>query len=328
MYVLSCEIDINGKVFKSVNSVNIKRSVHTLSDSATIKLPKTAIQKKEDKTFQAYDIAETIKVGEKVTIKLGYNGKNNTEFVGFVSKVTTSMPVVIECTDFSYLLTKTSFRKSFKDTTLEEVLKFIIKGIGEVKLSDKCRKMNISYMVLSSKSNGEITALEALRRLRDKYSLAIYFKSDGTLYVGGQYDEKGEDSAYKIGYNTVSDQLKYLDAEERKIKITAESYDKTGQKYKGEFGDSGGANRTIFLFGITDEQKLKEFAEEEVKRYTYSGFEGTLTGFMQPFVQPTDSVNIIDPKFKRDDEKYFVVSSDVTYGTGGGRRVVELGIKL
>ena len=45
MFVLSCEIKIGGVSFKSVNEVRISRSLYSLSATATVKVPVTAVLK-------------------------------------------------------------------------------------------------------------------------------------------------------------------------------------------------------------------------------------------------------------------------------------------
>ncbi|MFI3322086.1 MAG: hypothetical protein R3Y50_06130 [Rikenellaceae bacterium] len=87
MFALCCEIKIGSVAFKSVHDVKIKRSLYSLAATAVIKLPVTALLKHSGEPPTYIETAQTIKVGDKVEIKLGYDGALNTEFVGYVKKL-------------------------------------------------------------------------------------------------------------------------------------------------------------------------------------------------------------------------------------------------
>ena len=72
MYILAAKIEIGDFVFRSVNEVEITKSVAELVDTAIIKMPtKFRVKSNNDQKF----IEECIKPGDKVKITLAYEGK-------------------------------------------------------------------------------------------------------------------------------------------------------------------------------------------------------------------------------------------------------------
>ena len=86
MYTFCSKIEIGGKIFGGVNNVRIKRSIHELGATATIKVPVTAVLKQQGKPVAAIETAKVIKTGDIVLIKLGYNNTYNVEFKGYVKQ--------------------------------------------------------------------------------------------------------------------------------------------------------------------------------------------------------------------------------------------------
>ena len=103
MFALCCEIKIGSVSFKSVHDVKIKRSLYDLMATATIKVPVTAALKHSGEPPTHIETAQAIKIGDKVEIKLGYDGILNTEFVGYVKRLNYKVPLEIECEDEYYL---------------------------------------------------------------------------------------------------------------------------------------------------------------------------------------------------------------------------------
>lgn len=134
MFALCCEIKIGSVSFKSVHDVKIKRSLYDLMATATIKVPVTAVLKHSGEPPTHIETAQAIKIGDKVEIKLGYDGILNTEFVGYVKRLNYKVPLEIECEDEYYRLRSLNCVFSKKETTLKDCLNTILTGIqmGEV----------------------------------------------------------------------------------------------------------------------------------------------------------------------------------------------------
>ncbi len=76
---------------------------------------------------------------------------------------------------------------------------------------------------------------------------------------------------------------------------------------------------------ISDKASLVKMANELQYKKNYKGYEGAITGFLQPYCQPGFAATIIDPFYDKRNGKYMVESTSVTFGMSGARREIELG---
>ena len=76
-----------------VNEVTCKRSVKEIVDTCTLKIPALG-RVNDDDDLPANSIATSTlwQEGDKVNVQLGYNDDNRQEFLGFVRRVTPSIP--------------------------------------------------------------------------------------------------------------------------------------------------------------------------------------------------------------------------------------------
>ena len=93
---------------------------------------------------------------------------------------------------------------------------------------------------------------------------------------------------------------------------------------------SGGAglNKTVRTTAVTDAATLKNMALAAQYKFNYDGYEGKITGFLQPYCEPAYMAYIEDKKYPERTGTYNVESTEVTYGMRGARRIVGIGIKL
>jgi hypothetical protein len=129
MFALNSDITI-GK-FKRVKPIECKitKSMFSYVDRVVIKLPITARIKRAGEVITvSVETAKVIEEGDKVLIKLGYNGSYKTEFTGFVSRVNFTSPLEVECEGYSYQLRQKTYLKTFKDAELLQVLKYLVQG--------------------------------------------------------------------------------------------------------------------------------------------------------------------------------------------------------
>ena len=101
MLQLSCEIEIEGEKFDYVGEVQILSSWKTLTDTATIKVPRNLISRNKMK------LNDKVAVGQKVSIKLGYNLEPSLRFKGYVDAIgAATNEMEIKCQDDMWLLKK------------------------------------------------------------------------------------------------------------------------------------------------------------------------------------------------------------------------------
>ena len=77
-----------------------------------------------------------------------------------------------------------------------------------------------------------------------------------------------------------------------------------------------------------DEASMKARGELEVKRRTYDGYEGSITGWLIPQCRPADSVTLRDRDYPYKDGTYFVTSVTTEFSRSGGSRKIDIGFRL
>ena len=327
MYTLCCYIQIAGFSTRTVHEVKVKKSIHSFVDTAVISLPTSAIiTNTEGLMRESVDTAAKISQGDPVTIHLGYDGDLKEEFKGFVSRVNYTTPCQIECEGYSYLLRQKTFAKAWKDPKAKAILAELTAGSG-IKLSDEIPDISLhGKMVLNTE-----TALAGFEELKKVYGLLVYFIGD-TLYYGlGQTAQQGagQVTKYRLGWNTIKDdQLRFRKADEAKVQVKVEYRDKKGKVHTKSYGDSGGIVVTRQYGKETDMNALETKARAYAETRRFAGYDGKIIAFLIPYTAHGWAAQITDEKYPDRGGKYLVVGTEVTFGRGGGRRIVELGKTL
>ena len=237
MFVLTSEISIGSVTFKSVHDVQIKRSIYSLAATAVVKVPVTAVLKHEGEPPAHIETANAIKAGDAVTIKLGYDGQLQTEFVGYVKRLNYKLPLEIECEDEYYKLRFVNCVFSKKETSLKACLNEVLSGVQMGEVAD----LTLKNFVINNKPGSWL-----LGYLKKEYGLLAYFDINGKLYVGKANSVKGETVKYVLRENVINDdELKYQLAQDIKLKVKAICYYKDGSKIEGELGEDGGEQKQL-----------------------------------------------------------------------------------
>ena len=322
MLNLCCDISIGKLRFRAVNDVLIKRSIFTVSATATIKLPLVGVIKQKDSAVIRVNITDVIAVGDKVKIALGYNDALRDEFTGYVSRINYCSPLEVECNNV-YPLTNITVKKSFNKIALKDLLNSV--SGGRFTLAPNTPQVTITNVVIDNQS-----ILWVLDEIKGKYGLNIFFLPDGTLYAGLAYGYSSGKVKYNLRKNVINpDELKWSDAKDVKLKIKAICLsNQGGTKFEAELGDKDGEIRTLFFYDVKDKEHLKKLAESEMGKYRYSGFRGQLTTFLIPFSDIGMVANVEDPVYPVRTGDYYIESLEIRFGISGARRVINLGIKL
>lgn len=318
MYVvLEASLTIGTMRFTRVPSVSVEHSVNQVGATADLILPTRAVAK-----GRVLELAKELKAGMPVEIELGYSGVwRGVVFKGYLRRVEEGDTLKLQCEDAIYLLRAKSYTKSWKATTLKEVVAFLIAGTG-IELSGEVPDVRLSPFYLKN-----VNGAKALQRLRDEYGLGVYFTPGGSLYVGLNYGDTSGTVRYNLRQNVVNTSLKYRNADDVQLRIKAVHIDDNNQKTEVEVGDKDASLRTYYFYDISDRAALRARADELLLREKYSGYEGSITTFLVPHVLPGMRADITDTRFGRSGS-YFVEKVKITYGTSGARREVWLGVKL
>lgn len=317
MYVLCSNITIGGKRFAGVHEVKIKRSIHLIGATASVKVPVTSVLRQEGAPPAYVETAQAIKVGDPVDIRLGYDGQYKTEFRGYVKQLNLQTPLEIICEDEFYTTRRRNVTLQGK-TTLAAVLKACGLTVGYA-----------TTLTLGAFPVDNKPAAWVLGKLQTEYGLAIWFDLEGRVYACEPYKVIGETVKYRLRYNVVKDDdLKYQRAEDVKLKIKAICIYKDGAKVEATIGPKDGTEKKLYFYDVADQNELAALAAAELKRYSYDGYSGKITTFLQPYAAPCMVAEIEDEVYHQRDGRYYIESVETTYGTNGARRTMEIGIKI
>lgn len=321
MFILESKVEIGSYIFNQVNEIEITKSVEELSDKAVIKLPtRFKVRQNGEQKFTE----DAIKVGDKVTITLGYEGKySGVEFTGFVKKISPKIPLEIHCEDALWVLRRKNITRSWEKTTMKEILTEVVKDTP-VQLADNIPSVNLDKWIIKNANGAQV-----LESLKKDLLMTAFINDEGKLYCGlQQLTNVGQTVVYDLNYNLVENNLEFKSKEERKIKIKYTYIDKENKRKSIEVGDPDGEQRTYHTSVISDTKKLEEMANAEIEKLKYDGFEGDVTSFLIPYATRGMKAKLLDNEHPNREGNYFIKKVVTTFGTGGARRKITIGNKL
>lgn len=342
---LNCRIEIikpDGKrfSFRCLNACEAEKSIYRIGSTAKIKIPTTARLVKDGKYIASEQTAKKLERGDRIDIYLGYDEDLRLEHTGYIYRVNYTTPVEIECEGFEFLLRKDCPTKTWRSTTLLEVLQYLVKDTeiilkeqqvlevktakGTVKYKNSLPDVKFTNFVIKA---GQ-TRLQVLQKIKDDYRLSINFLG-AELWAGLTYTQNLGEVKYRLGWNTIKDnELKYRNADDVQLKVKAVWVKPDNTRVEVEVGDKDGQMRTAFFYDVSSKKDLERIATEELERYKYSGYEGKITTFIQPFAMPGMVAILEDTRYNERNGNYYIIGAKSKFGTGGARRTIELGIKV
>lgn len=319
-----------------VNEVKVTKSMTDFVDKCVIKIPITArVVQKGLVVTESAETARLIEEGMSVNIKLGYNGVLKEEFDGFVARVNPVTPTEIECEGWSYKLRNRTILKTFKKTELLDIMKYLVAGTGIELETTLIPKFLIDKVVFDNCNGCE--ALSIIRKISHE-TVLFFFNGKKLAAVVKPFVFKPS-VKYRIGWNVIKDNsLKLRQAKNQNviIKVLGIKRDGTTEeiisgKHKvvastkvGSFGET----KVIKTQNITDKSALKKIGEAALAKLQYDGYEGKITAYLEPYCEPGYKAILEDLRYPERGGNYLVESTEVTYGANGGRRIVQIGLKV
>lgn len=353
-FYLTSNVTIGGYERIMVNKVSWKTDVGNFIDSCNITLPRAKyLVNPPGLQTQEIDLQDPdrnkvylFKEGDKVSVMLGYNNKNEMRFEGFVRNVKLGIPVELECEGYGYQLYDVIFNKTYSTVTVKQLLLDVTSGT-DIKLSPE-----IPGIPLKNVRFKNATGIQVLEYLKKECQLAVYFNFN-ELYVGTLFGKVQKHVKVGIGYNTVKDD----DFQKRKVdktmKIVVREKAKTGvvtktksslkktdaekeaeRKQKEKERQEKAINRVTKKYDNEKEVKIKagipsQYVKEIVNRLqlkeNYKGYEGSLQLFLVPYVNKGMVLEINGGMYPEKAGSYFVESVSGEFGMSGGRQTVNLG---
>lgn len=307
MMAMNCHIIIGDYEFTYCHKVEVQSSWKTIADTAVVELPN--VQGLLDKK---------VKPGQEVIISCGYNDTLAEVFRGYVSAVSPTTPMRIECMDEMWKLRQETISNSWRSVSLKEVVQFIAPGAIAT----------VPDITLNPFRLDKVTRAEALEHIKETYGLAVFFRGP-ELYVGLPYgiDEEPFRHKYHFQQNVASfGSLEYRRAEDVKVKVKAISVQPDNSRVEVELGDTDGEQHTLHFYNLT-EAELKKQANEKMALLKFDGYKGTFTGFGFPAMQHSGIAELEDGVYPDRGGHYFVDAVTITYGPNGYRREISPGKK-
>ena len=321
MLRLISEIIIEGAQtwkFNAINNCSIVEDTATLTDTCELILPKKVEWQGEK------DFGLPIKRGDKITVKLGYDGNLKTRFTGYIRTVDTKKPVKIMCEDGMFLLkTVEAKKKGYAKVTLKQLITDLLEG------TDVAFELIDDDIVLGPYRITKNTVAEELNEIKAEFGLRAYFRTKDTiskLYIGFTYpfdSRRTEDFIY--GQNLISEDFVYRIAEDVKIKVKAISVDAKNKRIEVETGDKDGELYTVYKYDVGKDE-LKKFADTELVRFKTTGFKGNFETFGEPYVNKCDIAHI--KASDKNKGNFLIKKLEVDFGMNGYRQKIEIGQPL
>lgn len=316
MYTMQYDIQIGNYKLGMLDKVEIHKSVEQLADTAVITLPASQYNK-------ALEVEDKLKRGDAVTIVFGYKESGmEKEFDGWLQRISTDGGnIKLHCEDDLFRFRKEIPNEVLKQVSLQTLLQKVINGCG-LNL-----KVNCSYSWTYDKFViNNASGFDVLKKVQEECGADIYV-SGGELHVHPPGEKMYDERFYDLSINVEEEGLTYRRAEDKKVKVVVKALLPDGTTKEVETGSTGGEKIEIKC-ATSDEASRKARGELEVKRRTFDGYEGSITGWLIPMCRPADSVTIRDKDYPYKDGTYFVTSVATEFGKEGGKRKIDLGFRL
>jgi len=306
-----------------ISELSIDSRQDLLMDICTFSFP-NRIDKKGKK------ILDFIKIGDKITVNAGYNGRKTTRFVGYISKIMPGRDCLVECLDEGYPFSFLSVEKSvnLKKTTFSKLLNAIAPSI----------KLNIRDADIGDwEIQKDTPVFKVIEELKQKFNILPFFRNGiltfaktdltGGILLDFQKNMPLEEDDLSLYLPTQS--LYYIKGtseykEGGKTKVITVFFDKNGSSKQAPKGVQIGEVR---VKGIT-EGVLIELCKNKLNAINQDGLTGECTTFGEPYVRHGQTAQIKDLTRPDFEGNYYIKSVLTTFNEDGLLQKIGIGSKL
>lgn len=324
MKKVSSKTEFETVTFDFTNKITIESSYDTLTDTASIVVPKK-ISFKDKNGDNVSNIASgenaIFKRGGSVGLFMGYDGRLVQRFTGYIAGVRTKYPLEFACEDETYLLKQNSITLSLSNPTLKELIEAVIPEGIDYKLR---AEYNLGDFRISKASSAVV-----LNELRKKHGIYSWFRN-GVLNIGlATVPELQSTIRFTMFKDIISaDSLQFINDFDRKIKVVAKSIKDDNTSLTATAGDVDGETRTVYFNNADSIESLQSFADSQVSQLKYSGYEGAFQTFGDQFVEHGDIVEIINPQIPEQSGGYVCDKVSTSCGMSGLRQNISIKQKV
>jgi hypothetical protein len=249
------------KAMRRITGCVIEQGWDLLTDRAELTLPRNIREFNEDGGVKGL-----FKRGDKVIINLGVDGNNEQEFIGYLSSVGADIPVRFECEDSMYLLKRHPVNLTYTGNLSGLLQKILPSGMEYEASNIKLERLRFP----------KTTASKVLEWLKDNYGIYSYFVGE-KLISGKIYLDNAERVKLDFSVNIkLNSDLKYVRADEMKLKVTVKSIRPDSSNVSVTVGDSDGEESSFEYWGNHTEEECREIAILNLERLKVDGYSGTL----------------------------------------------------
>jgi len=317
MYKMSYDIQIGNFKVKNLMDVEVRKSANKLTDTATIKM----VGMSENK---ALEVESKIKRGDQVNIKLGYNTTLHQEFLGYVSSIATDNTITIECEDGMFLYRKEVENKQYKKITVVDLITQVASQLTTMKVVAGPGTDIVKYDKFTVNN---ATAFDVFKKIQEETKLQIFVKGN-ELHVHLKFTYNEGKVNYDFSKNVEKSSLKFVKEEDKKVLVEVVGIKRNNEKTTVIVGDKGGDKTTIHRYNVSDKSALQKIGEEELKKHRYTGYEGSITGWLFPYITYGYSAEIFDRDYPARKGIYYTEAVKTRFNKSGGSRQITLGILL
>ena len=216
-----------------ISSCEIELSWKNICGKAEIILPRNV------KDFDRQKVKDVFQRGDKVEIYLGYDGDLKLEFSGYIDQVSADIPINIKLEDEMWKLKQIPVNFSSPNISL--------KGFFEKVVKDYPLDID-AHISLGAVRFTKVTLGEVLNKLQSDMNIYTFIRN-GKLSVAKPYsdvkDDKGVFEEFDLERNCVSNDLNYISAESRLVKIIGQTAQNVAKAVKAKEKDKNLNMETI-----------------------------------------------------------------------------------
>lgn len=297
---------------RKIVSAEVETSWDVFTDKAEVVIPaKWNFQNKR------ISIRDFLKAGDSISISIGYGAEPLNVFNGYISKVSSGVPLQLECEDEMYLLKRTKVNGYFQDAKLKDMLAQVVPQGIDVEALD---------VSIGNFKASKTTVTKVLDKLKEKFGFVSYMRGK-TLYCGKVHIglENKPVASFSFEQDILENDLEYRNESDTPVKVRAISNLLDGNKIEVELGDEDGEERTLNYFNIKSESELEKIANVDLEKFKVSGYRGSFKTYLLKHIRHGDIVSIESNEYPERNGEYFVDGVDYQFSQDGGRQVIKLG---
>lgn len=301
-------------VIKHPSEIRVISNFRQLTDTAEIVLPRRLFD------INTKFVRNLFKVGDPVTIEMGYIRDYSVEFQGYITQVSDDIPIRLRLQDEMWKLKQIPVNISLPNTRMRAFLNKILPDY-EIVVDD---------FEIGPVRYANYTVAKVLEEIQSHFGMFAYFKNK-KLVVGQYYADDTDVPIIPIHLeeDVVINNTQYHHEDDIRIEVKAVSTLSNGEKIDVTIGDVGGEPRQLTYYNIKDRETLLKLAEADYKRYKKDHYNGDITCFGFPVVHHGSKVNLISRLYPERNGTYYVDATDVgIYQNAQFRRTLILGNKV